>query len=52
MKNEKTKFLEVVEDEANIVKDIFNLYVNENKSLNEISNLLTAKKILPKHDKL
>ncbi len=52
IKNEKTKFLEVVEDEANIVKDIFNLYVNENKSLNEISNLLTAKKILPKHDKL
>ncbi len=51
IKNDKTRNLEIVEEEANIIKDIFDLYVNENKSLAEIARLLTSKKILPKHDR-
>jgi hypothetical protein len=43
--------LEIVDDEAQTIKYIFDLYVNEEKSLSEIARLLTAKKILPKFDK-
>lgn len=50
-KNQKTKMLEMVDDEAQTIKYIFDLYVNEEKSLSEIARLLTAKKILPKFDK-
>lgn len=43
IKNQKTRKLEIKEEEAKIVKDIFDMYVNQNKSLWEISNILTAK---------
>jgi len=43
IKNPKTRKLEINEDEAKIVKDIFEMYVNQNKSLWEISNILEAK---------
>ena len=45
IKNTKTRKLEVNEEETKIVKDIFDMYVNQNKSLWEISNILTAKNL-------
>ena len=42
--------LKIVKEEAKIVKYIFDLYVKERKSLNEISQILENKKILPKYD--
>jgi hypothetical protein len=39
-----------LEEEAVIVRDIFDLYINQNKTLGEISSMLTAQKIVPSYD--
>jgi len=49
-KDSKTKKVITVESEVKIIKDIYNLYNDENKSLNEIANLLTSKKIPTRFD--
>ncbi len=51
-KNKDTKKLEIVENEAEIIKEIFYLYTKENKSLNEISKILTTRKVETKFDTL
>jgi hypothetical protein len=44
--------LEIVDDEAQTIKYIFDLYVNEEKSLSEIARSLTAKQILQNIEKI
>jgi len=45
------KKIKIVEEEAIIVRRIFDLFVNEKKSINEIAKLLTTEKVLTKHNK-
>ena len=45
------KKLVINEEEAEVVKRIFDLFVNEKKSINEIAKILTAEKVLTKHNK-
>ncbi len=49
-KDMKTKKIITVKHEVEIVKEIYHLYVEENKSLNQIANLLTSRKIPSKFD--
>jgi len=49
-KDAKTKKLVVVKEEAKIIKKIFDLYVNESKSLNQISQIMTDSKMMNKCD--
>ncbi len=44
-KNIHTKKLEINQEEAEIVRDIFDMYVNQNKTLGEISKILELRKI-------
>ena len=44
-KKNDTKKVITIKKEVKIVKEIYNLYTEENKSLNEIAKLLTSKKI-------
>lgn len=44
-KNIETRKVEIEEKEAEIVKKIFDYYVNEDQSLSQIANLLTSQKI-------
>ena len=50
-KDTKTKNVIIVAEEAEIVKEIFNLYVKESKSLNEISSILTSRKVQTSFDR-
>lgn len=43
-------WLKIIPKEAKIIKEIFNLYVEEGKSLNEIAKILTARRVLTKND--
>jgi len=46
------KDLEIIEDEANVIKRIFKLYTEEWKSINKIWNILSVEKVLTRNDKL
>ena len=46
IKNRESKKLEIIPKEKEIISRIFNLYTQENKSLNEIAKILRAEKIM------
>lgn len=46
-KNINTKKLEIHEEEAEVIRDIFDMHVNQNKTLGDISKILELRKIPP-----